>query len=99
MSTAILDFGKRANMRRITNFPKLNNRSEFSWDDRMNIQLGLGVAAKRIFDEDAQNPISDAINKWALKKAGLVDWDFNQVGRGVLSKGDRCISRFSGCPH
>ena len=75
MSMAILDFGKRANMRRITNFPKRNIRSEFFWDDRMNIQLGLGVAAKRIFYVDAQNPIGNAINKWALKKAGLVDWD------------------------
>ena len=57
MSTAILNFGKRANMRRITHFPKLNNRSVFSWDDRMNIKLGLGVAAKRNFNENAPNPI------------------------------------------
>jgi len=46
-------------MRRITHFPKLNNRSEFSWDDRMNIKLGLGVAAKRNFNENAPNPIGN----------------------------------------
>ena len=40
----------------------------------------LSGLAKRIFDEDAQNPISNTINKWAIKKAGLVKWEFNEVG-------------------
>jgi hypothetical protein len=61
-------------------FLRLKNRQGFSWADRMKIRLGLGIAAKRIFDEDAQNPIGNVINKWALKKAGLADWEFNQVG-------------------
>ena len=55
MSTAILDLGKRANMRRTKNFPKLNNRSEFSWDDRMNNQSGLGVAVFQKEDGEEGN--------------------------------------------
>lgn len=61
-------------------FPRLKNRRGFSWDDRKKMRMGLGIAAKRIFDEDAKSFIGNAINKWALKKTRLVSWEFNQVG-------------------
>jgi hypothetical protein len=61
-------------------FLSFKNRQGFTWGDRIKLRLGLGLTARRVFEEDARSPISNLINRWALKKAGLDKWEFNHVG-------------------
>ncbi|OPX19289.1 MAG: hypothetical protein BZ151_10060 [Desulfobacca sp. 4484_104] len=57
-------------------------REGFCLNDKIKVRIGLGVTAKRAFEQDyhKNNRFSNYINRLSLKRVGAEKWEFNHIG-------------------